>query len=255
MTDEKPAELTKPGVGSFDDPSSFVTAQLTAVLEAPLDPIEAVGHDQVDAAFLESHTQWIGVVGAVGDHALGLLSRPALGARDVDLGERGFRKRNFCRCGTFQPNSQRKTPTVDQYHPLRSLAALGFTDGEAPFLAGAKLPSMKVSSHFSRPLASSEPSRARHASSQTPCSSHCFNRRQQVAGEGYLSGRKRHAAPVWSTHRMPSRHARFAAQGRPRLSLRRLGSGNRGSIFCHWASVSNSNRFLLMQKAHQITRL
>ena len=100
------------------------------------------------------------------------------------LGGSGFRKLNFCRRGTFQPNSQRKTLTVDQYHPLRALAPLGFTHSEAPFFAGAKLPSKKVSSHLSRPSSSSAPNSARQASSQTPSSSHCFSRRQQVAGEG-----------------------------------------------------------------------
>jgi hypothetical protein len=127
------------------------------------------------------------------------------------------------------------TPTVDQYrgprraslagveyHPLRPLAALGFTDGGAPFFAGAKLPSRKHSSHFSSPLPSSAPSNARHASSHTPCSSHCFSRRQQVAGEGYLSGKNRHATPVCKIQRMPSRQTRFDAHGRPRLSLRRF---------------------------------
>jgi len=44
----------------------------------------------------------------------------------------GFRKLNFTRGGTFQPNSQRKTFTVDQYHPLRTLAPLGFAEGSAP---------------------------------------------------------------------------------------------------------------------------
>ena len=255
MTNQQSTELTEPGVGSFDDPSSLVAAQFATVLEPRLDPIEAVGNDQIDASPLEPLAQGIGVVGAVGDYTSGLLSRPAPGLRDADFGERGFRKRNFCRCGTFQPNSQRKTPTVDQYHPLRCLAALGFTDCGAPFLAGAKLPSRKVSSHFNKPFASSDPSSVRHASSQTPCSSHCFNLRQQVAGEGYLSGRNRQAAPVCSTHRMPSRQSRLAAQGRPRPSLRTLGAGSRGSIFRHCASLNNSNRFLLMQKAHQITRL
>src|SRR6202158_6440052 len=100
------------------------------------------------------------------------------------FGERGFRKCNFTGGGTFQPNSQRKTLTVDQYHPLRSLAPLGFTDCGAPFLAGAKLPSKKVSSHLSKPSPSSAPSSVRHAASQTPSSSHCFSRRQQVDGEG-----------------------------------------------------------------------
>jgi hypothetical protein len=141
--------------------------------------------------------------------------------------------------------------TVDQYHPLRALATLGFADCEAPLLAGAKLPSRKLSSHFKRPFPSSAPSSARHASSQTPSSSHCFSRRQQVAGDGYWPGRNRHGAPVLSTHNMPCRQSRFEAHERPRLSLRLFGSGNSGSISFHCSSVNNSNRFLLMQKAQQ----
>jgi hypothetical protein len=39
------------------------------------------------------------------------------------------------------------------------------------------------------------------------------------------------------------------------LSLRRRGSGSSGSINSHCVSVNNSNRFLLMQEAHQTTRL
>jgi hypothetical protein len=70
-----------------------------------------------------------------------------------------------------------------------------------------------------------------------------------------LSGRKRHAAPVCNTHRMPSRQALLDAQGRPRLSLRRFGSGNSGPINSHCASFNNSNRFLLMQRVHQTIHL
>ena len=77
------------------------------------------------------------------------------------------------------------------------------------------------------------------------------NRRQHVAGEGYLSGRKRQAAPVHNTQRMPSRQSRFEAQGLPRLSRRRLGSGNSGSISNHCASVNSSNRRLLTQPVSQ----
>jgi hypothetical protein len=95
----------------------------------------------------------------------------------------------------------------------------------------------------------------RHASSHTSCSSHCFKRRQQVAGEGYLSGKNLHAAPVCNTHRMPSMQSRLEAHGRPRLSLRRFGSGSSGSITSHCASFNNSNRFLLMQELHQTTCL
>ena len=255
MAHEESAELTEPGVGAFDDPAALVAPEFSSIFITPALAVLAVGDDEVDASFLQPLAQRVGVIGAVGDYALRLLSWPAFGTRDFDFGERGFRKRNFSRRGTFQPNSQRKTATVDQYHPLRPLAALGFPDCGAPFFAGAKLPSRNASSHFSRPSPSSAPSSVRHASSHTSCSFHCFNRRQQVAGEGYLSGKNRHAAPVCKTHRMPSRQARLDAHGRPRLSLRRFGAGSSGSISSHCASLNNSNRFLLMQEVHQTTHL
>jgi len=158
-------------------------------------------------------------------------------------------------CGGSGGGSTSPTPTVDQYDPLRAFATLGFTDRRAPFFAGAKLPSRNVSSHFSRPSPSSAPSNAHHASSHTLCSPHSFSRRQQVAGDGYLSGKNLHAAPVCNTHRMPSRQARLEAHGRPRLSLRRFGSGSSGPINSHCASLSNSNRFLPMQEVHQTNHL
>src|SRR5271166_524503 len=223
MTNQQSTELAKPGIGSLHNPAANVTPQLTSILVAPLLVVLPVGRNQVDASFLESLSQRVRIVAAVSDYPLRLLSRSAFRAGDADFGQRGFRKRNFCRRGTFQPNSQRKTLTVDQYHPLRPLATLGFTDGGAPFLAGAKLPSKKVSSHRSRPSSSSAPSRVRHASSQTSSSSHRCSRRQQVDGEGNSSGKKRHAAPVCRIHKIPSKHARFGAGGRPRLSRRCCG--------------------------------
>ena len=238
MSHEESAELSEPCVGTFDDPAALVASELSAVLVASVPAIFAIRNDEVDASLCQPFAQRVGVVGSIGYHTLRLLSRPAFAARDFDFGERGFRKRNFCRRGTFKPNSQRKTATVDQYHPLRALATLGFTDCRAPFLAGAKLPSRNVSSHFSRPLPSSAPSSVRHASSHTSCSSHRFSGRQQVAGDGYCSGKNRHAAPVCNTHRMPSRQARLDDHGRPRLSLRRFGSGSIGSINAHCASVN-----------------
>ena len=255
MAHQQSAELTKPRVGPLDDPASLVASQFAPIFVTPEFVVFAVRRDQLYASLFQPLPQRVRVISPIRDHSLRLLPRTTFGARDADFGECGFRKRSFSRRGTFKPNSQRKTLTVDQYHPLRALATLGFTDCGAPFLAGAKLPSRKASSHFSSPSPSSAPSNVRQASSHTFCSSHCFNRRQHVAGDGYFSGRNRHAAPVQSTQRMPSRQSRFDAQGRPRLSRRRLGSGNSGSINAHCASVSNSNRLLLMQEDHQTTRL
>ena len=254
VTNQQAAELAEPGIGSLHYPAANVTPQFASILVAPFFVVLPVGHNQFDVSLLQSLTQRVGIVAAVSDYALGLLSRPSFRAWYADFGERGFRQRSFSRRGTFEPNSQRKTLTVDQYHPLRALATLGFTDGFAPFFAGAKLPSRKVSSHLRRPSASRAPSSARQASSQTPWSSHCCSRRQQVEGEGNSSGRKRQAAPVCRIQRMPSKQARFAAHGRPRLSRRRLGEGSSGSINSHCSSVNSFCRFF-MAEAHQITCL
>ena len=254
MTNQQAAELTEPGVGPRDDPAAFVSPEFAPIFIASLLVVAPVGHDQLDAPLPQPFAQRVRVVGAVGDHPFRLLPRTAFGARHADLLKRGFRKRSFSRRGTFQPNSQRKTLTVDQYHPLRALATLGFTDRRAPFFAGAKLPSRKHSSHFSKPSPSSAPSSARHASSHTPCSSHCFNRRQQVGGEGNSSGRKRQAAPVCSIHRMPSKQARLAAHGRPRLSRLCSGWGSKGSISSHCSSVNNFCRFFITE-VQQLPRL
>jgi hypothetical protein len=104
------------------------------------------------------------------------------------------------------------------------------------------------------PRSSSAPSSVRHASSQTPSSCHCCNRRQQVEGDGNSSGKNRHAAPVCKTQSMPSRQARFAAGGRPRLSRRRFGLGSKGSISVHCSSVNSICRFF-MAEAQQLNHL
>src|SRR5271165_5263059 len=127
MTNQQSAELAKPCIGSLHNPAANVTPQFASIFVAPLLVVLPVGHNQVDASFLESLPQRVRIVSAISDYPLRLLSRSAFRARDADFGQRGFRKRNFTGGGTFQPNSQRKTLTVDQYHPLRPLAPLGFT--------------------------------------------------------------------------------------------------------------------------------
>lgn len=254
VTNQQSAELAQPSVGALHDPAPLVTPHLASIVIAPVLVVFPVRCQQLDGALLQSLAQRIGVIASIGNDPRRLLPRPATRTGDSDFRQRGFRKRNFCRRGTFEPNSQRKTLTVDQYHPLCALATLGFSDGGAPFLAGAKLPSKKVSSHFSRPSSSKAPNKARQASSQTPSSCHCFSRRQHVAGEGNSLGRKRQAAPVCRIHRMPSKQARFEAHGRPRLSRRRRGAGNISSTSCHCSSLNSFCRFF-MAEFHQLTRL
>src|SRR5476649_2386387 len=109
MADQQTAELAEPRVGAFDDPAASIAAQLASVLVLPLPIVLPVGDDEFDTTLPQALAQRVGVVSAIGNHALRFRPRTALGARDRDFGERGFRKRSFSRRGTFQPNSQRKT--------------------------------------------------------------------------------------------------------------------------------------------------
>jgi len=133
VTNQQSAELPEPRIGSFHDPSALVAAELAANFIAPQFVVLPVRRDQLNASLLESLAQWIGVVAAVRYDAFRLLPRPSARPGYADFGDCGFRKIKFTGGGTFQPNSHRKSFTVDQYHPLRPLAPLGFADCGAPF--------------------------------------------------------------------------------------------------------------------------
>jgi hypothetical protein len=72
---------------------------------------------------------------------------------------------------TVQVVSQRNTRAVDYQHPLHALAALGLAHARPPFFAGAKLPSVNISSHascFFRSASPATPARRRARRSATP---------------------------------------------------------------------------------------
>ena len=107
----------------------------------------------------------------------------------------------------------RKTMTVDQHHPLRSLTALGFTDCFAPLLGRGEAAIEERLVPFQQALAVQCTQQRAPRIQPSPSSCHCFSRRQQVASEGDSSDRNRHAAPVCRIHRIPSKQARFDAHG------------------------------------------
>jgi hypothetical protein len=238
-THHQTPEIAQPGKGPLDFPASTISAQLPAVLELGLGSITAVRTNQVDTMFLQPLAQRITVISLVGDQPFHAFTRPTTTrTRNLHVLQGLFDQGDFRRRGRCQCASQRNTLAVDHHHPLRTLAALGFPDARPPFFAGAKLPSAKVSSQSRYCRSSSSFKKARQISNQTPRSSQCFNRRQQVAGLGYLSGRSRHLAPVLNTQRIPSKTCRLLAQGRPPLGPGTLW-GNKGSSFCHCSSFIN----------------
>jgi hypothetical protein len=113
LANRESAELAEPSVGAPDEPSALAPTELSAVLIMTVFAVLAVRNDEIDDSVGQTLPQRVGVAGAGGDHALRLLLRPAFGTGEFDFGERGFDRRNFCRRGTFQPNTQRKTLTVN----------------------------------------------------------------------------------------------------------------------------------------------
>jgi hypothetical protein len=232
--------VAEPGEGALHDPTSLVAPQRPAILRRRFAPTFAVRNDRFDPAATQLFTQPIAIVATIHDDALGFLSRPtrAMPPSYADRGERGLRELDFRRGCRVKVVSQRNTRAVDHHHPLRPLAPLGFSDGIAPFFAGAKLPSRNDSLQFSCCRSFNSLRNARQISSQTSCSSQSRKRLQQVAGEGNSSGKSHQRAPLRKIHKMPSSTLRSFFGGRPPFG--RLGRfGSKGRIFSHWASVNS----------------
>ena len=214
MTDEQPPPMTKPGEKPLDFPSLAVAAELASVLPWRTFPSPAVGTDEFRIDDAQHVTQPVGVVSPVGDHPHRPPSESPGGVDDHRGSERDFRGR--CR---RQGASHRKTLAVRHHHPLCAFAPLCLADAEPPFFAGAKLPSMKLSSQSSVPRSSSMRMNLRQSLSHTPRSSQSLSRRQQVDALGKCAGRSRHRAPVLSTQKMPSNTSRSGQRGLPILFL------------------------------------
>ena len=204
--------VSRPSVGPFHDPAPSVASQRAAILRRGPDAIPLVRTDQFDPALPQPFSQWIAVVGFVGNHPQRLLPKTA-GAMTPpypDRRERRFRECDFPRGCRVKGVSQRKTAAVDHHHPLRPLAPLGFSDSAAPFFAGAKLPSRNDSLHFNCWRWFNSLRNDRQIFNQTPRSSQSRSRRQQVEGCGNFSGKSCQRAPLRRIHKIPYNTRRFS---------------------------------------------
>lgn len=123
-------------------------------------------------------------------------------------------------------------------HELCALAFLGLTHLKTPFFAGEKVPSPIACFQFNSFRRSKILINRSQALIRSPASVQSRCRRQQVAGDGYRSGKSCHRAPFFRTQRIPSRHSRAGIGGRPPA-----GDGSRSSnkslIRFHWESLTN----------------
>jgi hypothetical protein len=236
----QPSEVAQPGERALDDPAPFVTPQGSTVLHRRFAPTFTMRDDRFDAPSTKLSAQSIAIVAAIHNHALRFLSRPPamVSPPYADRRERFLDELDLGRGGRVKVVSQRNTLAVDHHHPLRPLTPLGFSDSVAPFFAGAKLPSINDSLHFSCWRSFNSLRNVRQISNQTSCSSQSRSRRQQVEGEGNSAGKSHQRAPLRRIHKMPSSTLRSSAGGRPPWG-RFLRFGSKGRIFSHWASVNS----------------
>lgn len=231
VTHEQASLVAKPGEEPLDLPAMPVAAQHPAILQRCSFAIAPVGTDQLAVQTPHQVSKPICIIGSVRNQPLRKPAGPLL-AVGQSLNHQGY----FCGRCRGKGASHRKTLAVRHHHPLCSFALLGLSDAGPPFLAGAKLPSMKHCSQFRTPFASSWEMKLLHTRSQTPSSSQSRKRRQQVDALGSVLGTSLHRAPVLSTQRIPSSTSRSVQRGRPKV----LVSGRSGPIRCQTLSVMNS---------------
>jgi hypothetical protein len=229
IADCNPTKVVEPSEQPLDFPTATIAAQRPKILRLP--PVTTIGSDHLDAIFSQQIlVQGITVVGLVSDQPLWIALEKSTVKSVLD-------KSYLAPRSTFDTYGDRKTRAVCNCHDLGPLALLGFPDTEPPFLAGAKVPSIKASDKSISPRFSKSSARARRILSTVPSCAHCWKRRWQVWYDGYLSGRSFQGAPVRNTQRIPLRTSRASRHGRPRPSLRRGGLGINGSNKCHCSSV------------------
>ncbi len=230
VTNNKTTEVVEPRKNAFDLPPTAVSTEFSPVLRLR-QAIAAIGRNQVNAAFLKkTSVESIAVVRFVADEPLRQILRPC-------SIESLFNQRYFVRRSVGNAGGDRNTMAVCDRHDLASLAAFGFADRVAPFLAPEKEPSIKASVKSILPRCSKSSANAARIWAKTPIWVHCWNRRWQVWYGGYLSGRSFQGAPVRKTHKMPLSTSRGSRGGRPRPPGFRCIGGTSGSMRRHCSLV------------------
>ncbi len=228
---DESAEVVHPGEEPLDLPSSLIAAQFASILGGAFATASVRG-DQFDAIFGgELFIERVRVVGFVA-------YEPGREFVKKASGKNLFHKPALGRRGALDRYGERKTVTSGDSEDLGALAATGWTDRKAPFLAFAKVASTNTSSRFNLPCRYSSRASSLSASSSLPERIHCWKRRWQVWYGGYFSGNSRHCASVPSTQNTPLSTESVSCHGRPRLSARRA-SRSTGSTTAYCSSVNS----------------
>src|ERR1035438_94625 len=162
---DQSAVVLHPGEEPFDFPTAAVAAQRAAILRLLL-AVGSVGRDHFNAVLTHLLIQRIRVVGLVADQSRGQFVEEA-------SGQNSFHKPALGRRSAFDRYGERKTVTRGDSDDLGAFAALGRANGEAPFLALAKVASTNASCRWSLPRSCRCLASRRSASTNLPSPTHC----------------------------------------------------------------------------------
>lgn len=240
-------ESIQSGKKTFNFPSSLIFPKLTSILSRRFNSIIFMRSNQFNTFQRDPLIERITVIGTIPGKSSG-------SSHGVGLIDGSFDKGDFMRASRRRVHGGWKTINVSNNHELRTLAPLGLSNLEPPFLATTKVPSIKhsdksMSPRFSRSFAS-----VSRICRITPALTQTLKRRKQVAPEGNLSSKSIHAAPVRNTHITPFITSRsLCSRGRP-LPSARIGDGVIiGDIKDHCSSVKYSRLVAIKQRSKYFT--
>ena len=239
IPDNQSPTIVEPGETPLDAPPFSIARcgkpRRLSTFSAPL--VFAGRNAGFDAASRQLAPESSAVKSFIGDQFGHSGSRsPAFLFLDGDRCQGAARQRDLVRLCALAKQANGQTIAVSHEHYFTAFANLGAPNSIAPFFDGTNEPSRKAAAHSILPARSSVASSVCQTASQTPACDHSSNRRQQVVGEPYSSGKSAHATPVFKTYKIPFKHWRLSVRGRPRPGLC---CGKSGSSTCHCASVKS----------------
>ena len=165
VANHQAAEILQPSEEPLNLPSPAVTAQRATILSEVV-TVGPMRGDELDSLFEQRLIQPVAVVSHIAD-------KPRRRVGHKSLFQRGRPQRYLVGRSTCDVRGERKTLSVRHCHELRALAPLGFADAQAPFFAGAKLPSMKHSSSLIPPRSYRSWARTSSTARNAPERTHC----------------------------------------------------------------------------------
>ena len=233
ITDNNTAKIMKPCEESFNFPTARVSSQNSPILSGCFLPIRFMRSDKLNIMrFFQLFIKLITIIGLISNKKLWLF----INKKTI---ESVFYQSYFMRRSACDANGDRKTRAVCNCHDLAPFPSLCLANSEPPFLAPAKVPSMKHSVMSIFPRSFKSLANLISICSNTPFCTQNWKRRWHVWYEGYLPGRSFHGAPVRSIHKIPFRISRLSRKGLPFPSGFFLDGGNKGSIIIHCSFVSS----------------